>query len=191
MGGEALRTGNVASLRDALISLVSSPHTALRLCGVTENSASSRLFRHNVDNHPSPKSGGRRITGRGGAQRNPCDASTIRHRTPKGWQEHINRHPAAPTGLCVLLCRHLQEFRPAASTPACIPTSPPGTCACPCPCPRPAPQAGREGAGMETKKGRPFSGHPSKRLAATYFSTNKCSIIGDGGLNFSVRNGKR
>ena len=25
----------------------------------------------------------------------------------------------------------------------------------------------------------------------TYFSTNKCSIIGDKGLNFSVRNGKR
>ena len=138
-----------------------------------------------------PKSGGRRTTGRGAAQRNPCTASTTRHGTPKGWQEHINRHPAAPTGLCVLLCRHLQGFRPAASTPACIPTSPPGTCACPCPCPRPAPQAGREGAGMETKKGRPFSGHPSKRLAATYFSTNKCSIIGDGGLNFSVRNGKR
>ncbi len=30
-----------------------------------------------------------------------------------------------------------------------------------------------------------------KRLAATYFSTNKCSIIGDVRLNFSVRNGKR
>ena len=30
-----------------------------------------------------------------------------------------------------------------------------------------------------------------KRLAATYFSTNKCSIIGVKGLNFSVRNGKR
>ena len=34
-------------------------------------------------------------------------------------------------------------------------------------------------------------GTPYKRLAATYFSTNKCSIIGDAGLNFSVRNGKR
>ena len=32
---------------------------------------------------------------------------------------------------------------------------------------------------------------PYKRLAATYFSTNKRSIIGDAGLNFSVRNGKR
>ena len=30
-----------------------------------------------------------------------------------------------------------------------------------------------------------------KRLAATYFSTNQCSIIGDARLNFSVRNGKR
>ncbi len=30
-----------------------------------------------------------------------------------------------------------------------------------------------------------------KKLAATYFSTNKCSIIGDVRLNFSVRNGKR
>ena len=30
-----------------------------------------------------------------------------------------------------------------------------------------------------------------KRLAATYFSTNQCSIIGDERLNFSVRNGKR
>ncbi len=30
-----------------------------------------------------------------------------------------------------------------------------------------------------------------KRLAATYFSTNECSIIGDVRLNFSVRNGKR
>ena len=30
-----------------------------------------------------------------------------------------------------------------------------------------------------------------KRLAAAYFSTNQCSIIGDAGLNFSVRNGKR
>jgi len=28
-------------------------------------------------------------------------------------------------------------------------------------------------------------------LAAAYFPTNWCSIIGDGGLNFSVRNGKR
>ncbi len=34
-------------------------------------------------------------------------------------------------------------------------------------------------------------GTPLKRLAATYFSTNKCSIIGDVRLNFSVRNGKR
>ena len=32
---------------------------------------------------------------------------------------------------------------------------------------------------------------PRIRLAATYFSTNQCSIIGDAGLNFSVRNGKR
>ena len=32
---------------------------------------------------------------------------------------------------------------------------------------------------------------PLKKLAATYFSTNKCSIIGDVRLNFSVRNGKR
>ena len=30
-----------------------------------------------------------------------------------------------------------------------------------------------------------------ERWAATYFSTNKCSIISEGGLNFSVRNGKR
>ena len=30
-----------------------------------------------------------------------------------------------------------------------------------------------------------------RRMAATYFSTNKCSIIGDVRLNFSVRNGKR
>ena len=30
-----------------------------------------------------------------------------------------------------------------------------------------------------------------KKWAATYFSTNKCSIISEGGLNFSVRNGKR
>ena len=30
-----------------------------------------------------------------------------------------------------------------------------------------------------------------EKLAATYFSTNKCSIIGDVRLNFSVRNGKR
>ena len=41
-----------------------------------------------------------------------------------------------------------------------------------------------------TKKGVPF-GTPYKKLAATYFSTNKCSIIGDVRLNFSVRNGKR
>ena len=40
------------------------------------------------------------------------------------------------------------------------------------------------------KKGVPF-GTPLKKLAATYFSTNKCSIIGDVRLNFSVRNGKR
>ena len=32
---------------------------------------------------------------------------------------------------------------------------------------------------------------PYKRLAATYFPTNRRSIIGDAGLNFSVRNGKR
>ncbi len=32
---------------------------------------------------------------------------------------------------------------------------------------------------------------PLIRLAATYFSTNKCSIIGEERLNFSVRNGKR
>ena len=32
---------------------------------------------------------------------------------------------------------------------------------------------------------------PCKRLAATYVSTNMRSIIGDDGLNFSVRNGKR
>ena len=32
---------------------------------------------------------------------------------------------------------------------------------------------------------------PCRRWAATYFSTNKCSIISEGGLNFSVRNGKR
>ncbi|MBO4308149.1 MAG: hypothetical protein J5848_07570, partial [Bacteroidales bacterium] len=30
---------------------------------------------------------------------------------------------------------------------------------------------------------------PYKKWAATYFSTNKCSIISEGGLNFSVRNG--
>ena len=41
-----------------------------------------------------------------------------------------------------------------------------------------------------TKKGVP-NGTPYKKLAATYFSTNKCSIIGDVRLNFSVRNGKR
>ena len=41
-----------------------------------------------------------------------------------------------------------------------------------------------------TKKGVPI-GTPYKKLAATYFSTNKCSIIGDVRLNFSVRNGKR
>ena len=40
------------------------------------------------------------------------------------------------------------------------------------------------------KKREPLS-VPLERLAATYFSTNECSIIGDGGLNFSVRNGKR
>ena len=49
----------------------------------------------------------------------------------------------------------------------------------------------KKGRGNEaTKKGVPF-GTPLKRLAATYFSTNKRSIIGDAGLNFSVRNGKR
>ena len=41
------------------------------------------------------------------------------------------------------------------------------------------------------KKRSPKFGTPYKKLAAAYFSTNKCSIIGDGGLNFSVRNGKR
>ena len=47
---------------------------------------------------------------------------------------------------------------------------------------------GRENG--ETKKGVPI-GTPYKKWAATYFSTNKCSIISEGGLNFSVRNGKR
>ena len=48
----------------------------------------------------------------------------------------------------------------------------------------------------------PVRGHKKKKergtvscgapcMAATYFSTNKRSIIGDAGLNFSVRNGKR
>ena len=41
------------------------------------------------------------------------------------------------------------------------------------------------------KKRSLISETPLKRLAATYFSTNKCSIIGDVRLNFSVRNGKR
>ena len=44
---------------------------------------------------------------------------------------------------------------------------------------------------MYTKKGNPIMDSLYKRLAATYFSTNKCSIIGVKGLNFSVRNGKR
>ena len=43
---------------------------------------------------------------------------------------------------------------------------------------------------LSTKKGTEMS-VPLERLAATYFSTNECSIIGDAGLNFSVRNGKR
>ena len=42
----------------------------------------------------------------------------------------------------------------------------------------------------DTKKGN-RNRFPYKRWAATYFSTNKCSIISEGGLNFSVRNGKR
>ena len=50
----------------------------------------------------------------------------------------------------------------------------------------------------QQKKGDPW-GSPYKKLAATYFSTNKCSIIGDVRLNFtlsaeptpSARNGKR
>ena len=41
------------------------------------------------------------------------------------------------------------------------------------------------------KKREPLKVIPLKRLAATYFSTNKRSIIGDVRLNFSVRNGKR
>ena len=43
----------------------------------------------------------------------------------------------------------------------------------------------------EGKKKESLIGTPYKKLAATYFSTNKCSIIGDVRLNFSVRNGKR
>ena len=41
------------------------------------------------------------------------------------------------------------------------------------------------------KKGNHISDSLLKRLAAAYFSTNMRSIIGDDGLNFSVRNGKR
>ena len=44
---------------------------------------------------------------------------------------------------------------------------------------------------MRNKKRESQHRTPLKRLAATYFSTNKRSIIGDAGLNFSVRNGKR
>ena len=144
MGGEALRTGNVASLRDALISLVSSPHTALRLCGVTENSASSRLFRHNVDNHPSPKSGGRRITGRGGAQRNPCDASTIRHRTPEGVAGTHKPTSCRPYGA---LCIIVPPFTgvPAGGLHPCLYSDvPSGDLRMPLPLPPPR-AAGREG----------------------------------------------
>ena len=46
-------------------------------------------------------------------------------------------------------------------------------------------------APQKTKKGVPNPETPYKRLAATYFPTNTRSIIGDAGLNFSVRNGKR
>ena len=44
---------------------------------------------------------------------------------------------------------------------------------------------------MVQQKKESLIGTPYKKLAATYFSTNKCSIIGDVRLNFSVRNGKR
>ena len=37
----------------------------------------------------------------------------------------------------------------------------------------------------ETKKGN-RNRFPYKKLAATYFSTNKCSIIGDVRLNFTL-----
>ena len=50
------------------------------------------------------------------------------------------------------------------------------------PHPRPKENKKRESQNPET---------PYKRLAATYFPTNRRSIIGDAGLNFSVRNGKR
>ena len=104
-------------------------HPGRSLFHSTSTPPDSKIIIHNSKSSPSPEDG--RTTGRGAAQRNPCNIFSIRHRTPEGWQEHINRHPAAPTGLCVLLSHYLQGFRPAASTPACIPTSPPGTCACP------------------------------------------------------------
>ena len=46
-------------------------------------------------------------------------------------------------------------------------------------------------AEVRKKKGEPCRTPPYRRLAATYFSTNERSIIGDVRLNFSVRNGKR